>query len=92
METEKLYINNENLGTETYVGTYDEFKEELSDIMTEWYRDYLLIYAVSEDPSKGELMSYTEYEAKTLNDGLSVADPDDIRAYDRITDIVPHDF
>ena len=92
MESEKLYVNNETISTETYVGTYDEFKRELSDIIPRWYRDYSIIYETDTDPDKGEQLSYTEFESKTLKEGLNIADSDEIRSYYRITDIVPHVF
>jgi len=70
------HINDEYLGSETYVGTRDEFKVELAPCFQDWYYQRDDIY-------EGETID--EWIESQLDNHLKLADDEDVANYPRIT-------
>jgi hypothetical protein len=76
MTGQTLYTNDECLGTETYVGTKEEFKSELAECFAEWFKQT--------NGEEGEDLG--KWIDKQLDKHLNRADEDAIAIYPRITD------
>ena len=89
MENETLYINNEKLGSECYIGTRDQFRKELTPTcFKQWYYEYennQQDLARENGDDNPEIMSFEEWVQDCLDKGLSVATDDDIASYPRLT-------
>jgi hypothetical protein len=74
------YINDEYFGSESYVGTREEFKAGLEKAGTfqEWYRN---AYAKREDGE--DILDYEEWVENELDEHLSKASPEDIARFPR---------
>ena len=72
-----LFINDEYLGSETYVGTREEFKTVLAPCFVDWFKN-----AQDED----DFSNFDEWVELQLDRHLTVADDSDIASYKRITE------
>ena len=85
---ETLYVNNETLGSECYVGTWEEWEDSLSPMpLRDWYIEYeVRVQEQAEDigDDTPEIMTFEEWVQDCLDNGLSVATEDEIESYPRL--------
>lgn len=82
LPTVELYINNENLGSEPYVGTREEFIEAMTPVpLAGWYDEYLDSIEQDRDYPAAEPVSYDEWVKELFDEGLRPATDEEIARF-----------
>ena len=82
-----LFVNNETLGSECYIGTWSEWEQSLQPTpMNEWYQDYCSTQQQQAEELEEcpEILNFEEWAQDCLKKGLSEATNEEISRYQRL--------
>lgn len=78
---DQLFVNDERLGSISYVGTWEEWRRGMEPCFRTWYQEWL---DKQEDGEKA--CTYEEWVESTMEESLSEATEEEIKKYERLID------